>query len=61
LSAVSPACSFIEFLPKELSESQLRKDLVINELEVKNGTIPLPDKPGLGIEINESKLLEFQI
>jgi L-alanine-DL-glutamate epimerase-like enolase superfamily enzyme len=35
--------------------------LVINELEVKNGTIPLPDKPGLGIEINESKLLEFQI
>ena len=61
LSAVSPTCSFIEFLPKELAESQLRKDLVINELEVKNGTIPLPDKPGLGIEINENKLLEFQI
>ena len=61
LSAVSPTCSFIEFLPKELAESQLRKDLVINELEVKNGTIPLPDKPGLGIEINENKLLEFKI
>jgi L-alanine-DL-glutamate epimerase-like enolase superfamily enzyme len=48
-------------LPRELAESQLRKDLVINELEVRNGTIPLPDRPGLGIEINENKLLEFKI
>ena len=61
LSATTTMCPYIEFLPKELAESQLRKDLVINELEVKNGTIPLPDKPGLGIEINENKLLEFKI
>jgi len=61
LSAISPTCSFIEFLPKELAESQLRKDLVINEHEVINGKIALPTKPGLGIDINENKLNEFLI
>ena len=61
LSAISPTCSFIEFLPKELAESQLRKDLVIDEHEVIDGKIALPTKPGLGININENKLNEFLI
>jgi len=61
LSAISPTCSFIEFLPKELAESQLRKDLVIDEHEVIDGKIALPTKPGLGIDINENKLNEFLI
>ena len=41
----------IEFLPSELAESQLRKDLVINELPVNDGKIYLPELPGLGIEL----------
>ena len=61
LSAISPTCAYIEFLPKELAESQLRKDLVIDEHQVTNGKIPLPSKPGLGIEINENKLDEYLI
>ena len=61
LSAVSPTCSFIEFLPRELAESQLRKDLVTNEHEVIDGKIALPTKPGLGIDINENKLNDFLI
>jgi L-alanine-DL-glutamate epimerase-like enolase superfamily enzyme len=61
LSAISPTCSFIEFLPKELAESQLRKDLVIDEHEVIEGKIALPTKPGLGININVNKLNEFLI
>ena len=61
LSAISPTCSFIEFLPKELAESQLRKDLIIDEHEVIDGKIALPTKPGLGIDINENKLNEFLI
>jgi L-alanine-DL-glutamate epimerase-like enolase superfamily enzyme len=60
LSATSVSCPYIEFLPKQLAESQLRKDLVLNELEVIDGLIPLPESPGLGIEINEDKLLEYQ-
>ena len=61
LSAVSPTCSFIEFLPKELAESQLRKELVLEEHEVVNGAIALPTKPGLGIEINQNKLEEYLV
>ena len=61
LSAVSPTCTFIEFLPKELAESQLRKELVLEEHEVVNGAIALPTKPGLGIEINQNKLEEYLI
>ena len=61
LSATSTACPYIEFLPRELADSQLRKDLVLNELKVLNGQIPLPESPGLGIEIDENKLLEYRV
>ncbi len=52
LSATTLSCPYIEFLPKELAESQLRKDLVLEELPVIDGKIHLPEKPGLGIELN---------
>jgi L-alanine-DL-glutamate epimerase-like enolase superfamily enzyme len=52
LSAVTAHCPYIEFLPAPLSESALRRDLVIDELEMIDGRIPLPQKPGLGIELN---------
>ena len=61
LSAISPTCTHIEFLPKELAESQLRKELVTEEHEVIEGAIPLPTKPGLGIEINQNKLEQYLI
>jgi L-alanine-DL-glutamate epimerase-like enolase superfamily enzyme len=49
----SPNCRFIEFLPAGVAESHLRRDLVAEELRIENGTIPLPERPGLGIELNE--------
>ena len=61
LSATSIACPYIEFLPSELAESQLRKDLVLNELPVVDGKIYLPEKPGLGIELDEDKLKQYLI
>ena len=61
LSATTLSCPYIEFLPKELAESQLRKDLVLNELPVEDGKIILPEKPGLGIELNEEKLLQYSV
>ncbi len=61
LSAISPTCTHIEFLPKELAESQLRKELVTEEHEVIEGAIPLPTKPGLGIEINQNKLEQYLV
>ena len=36
LSATTLSCPYIEFLPKELAESQLRKDLVLEELPLNN-------------------------
>ena len=46
LSATSASCPYIEFLPKQLAESQLRKDLVLNELEVIDGLNTSARVPG---------------
>ncbi|HZZ43955.1 MAG TPA: mandelate racemase/muconate lactonizing enzyme family protein [Tepidisphaeraceae bacterium] len=52
LCAATAVCPFIEFLPAELSESVLRGELVAQELTMEDGKIALPQKPGLGIELN---------
>ena len=61
LAAIAPTCSYIEFLPASLSDSRLRRDLVLDELPVVDGLIPLPTKPGLGITINDAALKEFKV
>jgi len=61
LAAVSPTCTFIEFLPQQLADSRLRRELCDEELPVENGVIPLPVKPGLGITLNEAALKSFQV
>jgi len=53
-------CPFIEFLPASLSESGLRRELVKEDLEMIDGLISLPHKPGLGIELNEEALHRFR-
>ena len=60
LSFANAHCPYIEFLPAALSESGLRRDLVSEELQFVNGQIPLPHKPGLGIELNEEALERFR-
>ena len=61
LSAATACCPFIEFLPAELSESALRRDLVSEELRLEEGQIPLPTRPGLGIELNREALEKFEV
>lgn len=60
LAALTPHCPFIEFLPARLCGSALRKRLVKEELRMENGSIPLPRKPGLGVELNRGALAEFK-
>lgn len=60
LAAISPSCTFLEFLPPELAESRLRRELVEDEYPVVDGVMPLPDRPGLGITLNEAALEEFR-
>jgi L-alanine-DL-glutamate epimerase-like enolase superfamily enzyme len=61
LSAATAHCPYIEFLPASLAESALRRELVKDELQMVNGTIPLPRKAGLGIELNMDALARFRV
>src|SRR6185437_397080 len=45
LAATTSNCAFIEFLPGELCESSLRRELAGNELQMINGEIKLPTRP----------------
>jgi L-alanine-DL-glutamate epimerase-like enolase superfamily enzyme len=59
MAAATANCAFIEFLPAELCESALRKELVTDELRMVDGIVPLPVKPGLGVELNRDALERF--
>ena len=60
LGAATAHCPYIEFLPAQFSESALRRELVRDELQMTGGVIPLPQKPGLGIELNLDALEKFR-
>jgi L-alanine-DL-glutamate epimerase-like enolase superfamily enzyme len=61
LAAVTPNCPFIEFLPKQLADSRLRRDLTQSDFELADGRLPLPQAPGLGVSLNEAALAEFRV
>jgi L-rhamnonate dehydratase len=61
LAAASDCCPYIEYLPMELSESPLRRELLVEDLVVTDGTITLPEKPGLGITVNREALQKYRV
>ena len=61
VAAVSPNCPFIEYLPPEVSDSQLRRCLLKGELVPYEGQIELPQEPGLGVRLNPESLAEFAV
>lgn len=61
LAMVTPHCPFIEFLPANLCDSLLRKELVEDELRMENGAITPPEKPGLGIELNWDAIQRYRV
>jgi len=60
LAAAIPHCPFIEYLPAELTDSPLRVELADDGLEMKDGVLALPDKPGLGVELNRDALEKYR-
>lgn len=60
LAAVTAHCPFIEFLPAELTDSQLRQHLVQEDLQIVDGEVHVPNKPGLGIELDMDALRRFE-
>lgn len=61
LCAAAPNAPFFEFLPARLSESRLRQELVEYDIALVNGCMPLPDTPGLGVELNEDALARYRV
>ena len=62
LAAATDCCPYIEFLPAALSESALRRELTIDELEWQaDGSLALPAKPGLGVELNRETLERYSV
>jgi L-alanine-DL-glutamate epimerase-like enolase superfamily enzyme len=59
LAAVTPHMPFFEFLPDELCESALRKELADPGLRFRDGVLGLPDRPGLGVELDRDALARF--
>ena len=61
LAAACDVSPYVEYLPVELAESPLRKGLLSAELEVRDGLIAFPDRPGLGIELDREALREYEV
>jgi len=59
LAAVTPHMPFFEFVPQEVAESALRRELVADELRLVDGRLQLPSRPGLGIELDRDALERF--
>lgn len=55
-----PHCPFIEYLPKQMCDSALRRDLCDDGLTFKDGVLLPPTKPGLGIELNKDALKKYK-
>ena len=61
LAAYSPITPFIEFAPAEVYASALRRELQNAGFPVKNGTIAIPDRPGIGYTIPDDLVKSFRI
>jgi L-alanine-DL-glutamate epimerase-like enolase superfamily enzyme len=60
LAAITPHMPFFEFVPQQVAESPLRRELTHDELVLApDGTLPLPRRPGLGVELDRAALERF--
>lgn len=59
LAATTAHMPFFEYLPRGIAESALRRDLVLDEIELVDGQFKLPERPGLGVELNRGALTDF--
>ena len=61
LAAFSPVTPFVEFAPAEVYDSPLRRELQSAGFPVKNGTISLPKRPGIGYDLPTEIVSRFQM
>ena len=56
LSAAMPECTIMEL---DCTYNPLREELLLEAFQVENGFLIAPDKPGLGVELNQQALQRF--
>ena len=62
LAFVTDHCPFIEYLPPQLCHERLRRELADEDLVLlPDGTIPLPTKPGLGVELRPEVVARYEV
>lgn len=62
LAFTVPHCPFIEYLPPRLCHERLRRELAQEELVLDpDGTIPLPVKPGLGVDVDWDVVRRYEV
>lgn len=61
LAFATPHCAFIEYLPPQLCVETLRKELVAEEIELVDGTVRRPVRPGLGVELNWDAVKAYKV
>lgn len=59
-ATATPNCVYIEFLPRNLCTSALRRELVQEEPSIHEGHLGLPQGPGLGVTLDRSALRHFE-
>jgi L-alanine-DL-glutamate epimerase-like enolase superfamily enzyme len=59
--AATPNAPFVEMLAPELFPSPLRARLTGADPPVHDGAMPLPEGPGLGIELDEATIAEYRV
>jgi L-alanine-DL-glutamate epimerase-like enolase superfamily enzyme len=61
LAAACDVCPYIEFLPVELAESPLRRELLTDDFRLRDGRLVLPETPGLGVELDRDILEKYRV
>ena len=56
-AATLPAVPFVEY---SMAESPLRRELARSELVVANGSVRIPQRPGLGVELDEEIVTRYR-
>jgi L-alanine-DL-glutamate epimerase-like enolase superfamily enzyme len=60
LAQITPGMPYFECLPRELTSSALRRELLKTGPDMAGGQIVMPDAPGLGIELDHDAMQRFE-
>jgi L-alanine-DL-glutamate epimerase-like enolase superfamily enzyme len=60
LCAATPHCPYIEYLPPKLCDSVIRRELADDGLLMVDGKVALPNRPGIGAQLDMNALEKYK-